>query len=176
MLRGQPVSERHRREPQAGLGGQTQRQSGLQDTYVQDATTAEHPLGCLKLRPRVTSVVLPPALVAWIAPSHDDLGLGMRLALADGTLANVRKQWLDKHWRAVDPVALPKEAEVFPLGRDPGGGRDRLRVEAPAAPRQREQNPCLDPQNHQGHKILCKATPFGGGLLGGWGGGVEGVK
>lgn len=78
-MRDTAGSHRHR---------QAQHQSGLQDTYVQDATTAERPLGCPKLRPLVTSVALPPALVAWLAPSHDDLGLGMTLALADGTLAN----------------------------------------------------------------------------------------
>lgn len=53
----------------------------------------------------------------------------------------MRKQWLDEHLLAVGPGALLKEAEVSLLGRDPRGGRNSLRVEAPAAPRHREQNP-----------------------------------
>lgn len=53
----------------------------------------------------------------------------------------MREQWLDEHLRAVDAVALQKKAEVFLLGRDPGGWRDSLQVEAPVAPRHHEQTP-----------------------------------
>lgn len=68
-------------------------------------------------------------------------------------------------------MALLKEAEVFLLGRGPVGGQDSLRAEAPAALRHREKNLHLgNPQSHQRHKILGKATPFEGGLLGSGGG------